>query len=283
MAKRGDLLLADISIDDARAIPSPTRQTHKHSRGRLAVVAGGALQTGAARLAARSGQRVGGGWVSLFGSRAACEIMACHETSILIGERDETIKLAAQLLEFDAIVVGPAFGLSPSCCADVMNLIESDGAPLVLDADALTHIASAKLRAFPALKARQHACVLTPHSGEFATMFGSFDEKDKVVVSRTAAAQTGCVIVHKGANTVLAGPDGQVFQCDHASPFLATAGTGDVLAGLIGGLLAQNMAAVEACKAAIWLHSQASLEIGPGLIAEDLIAVLPFVLGNLAP
>jgi ADP-dependent NAD(P)H-hydrate dehydratase / NAD(P)H-hydrate epimerase len=272
-----------ITIDDAKAMPWPTDITHKHSRGRLAVVAGGPLQTGAARLAARGGQRIGAGWVTLFGACAACEIMAHHETSILVCERDMQIPISQQLKGFDTVVVGPAFGLAPECGAQVADLIKYFCGALVLDADSLTHISRAKDLLFEALKSRSNPAVLTPHSGEFTALFGEFDVKDKVLATCRAARTSGSVIVHKGASTIIADPNGGVFKSDVAPPFLASAGTGDVLAGMIGGLMAQGMIGMEAAKAAVWLHSEAAWRVGVGLIASDLIVKLADVLDDIAP
>jgi ADP-dependent NAD(P)H-hydrate dehydratase / NAD(P)H-hydrate epimerase len=270
-----------ITRDDARKIPWPNDQTHKHSRGRLAVISGGALQTGAARLAARAGQRMGAGWVSLFGDRAACQIIACHETSILVCERAETRPLSTQLIGFGAVIMGPALGLNSGCGGDVMDVIGQYEGALVLDADALRHIASAKAAAFSALKARKSPTILTPHSGEFSALFGAVDPKDKVIATREAAKLSGCIVVHKGASTIVAVPNRDVFIADIDAPFLASAGTGDVLAGMIGGLLAQGMSGLDACKAAVWLHGRAGQLVAAGLIAEDLVAVLPALLGDL--
>ena len=270
-----------ICVQHARALPWPTSDTHKHSRGRLAVVAGASLQTGAARLAARAGQRIGAGWVSLFGSRSACDIMAHHETSILICEFDHQAPLAHQLADFDAIVIGPALGLDAVSRGFVTDLIKHHSNNLVLDADALVHIGADKVALFQALKARPNPAILTPHSGEFDTLFGPFHPSNKIVATIAAARQSGCVIVHKGATTVLAHPDGQIAVSTCSAPFLATAGTGDVLAGMIGGLSAQGLPSLAACKAAIWIHCEAGRRIGPGLIAEDLINELPNILVEL--
>jgi hydroxyethylthiazole kinase-like uncharacterized protein yjeF len=270
-----------ILINDARAIIWPRPDDHKHSRGRLAVVAGSQLQTGAARLSARAGQRIGAGWVSLLGTAAACEIMAVHETSILIMARELNVPLAHQVRNYDAVIIGPALGLDASDCADVMQVMDEYQGSLVLDADALTHIGSARDSAFNALKARPSPAILTPHAGEFAALFGSFDCAEKVEATLAASHSSGAIIVHKGAMTVLADPTGVVFSCDHATPFLATAGTGDVLAGMIGGLLAQGMTGLDACKVAIWVHGETGRQVGPGLIAEDLISHLPAVLAGL--
>jgi ADP-dependent NAD(P)H-hydrate dehydratase / NAD(P)H-hydrate epimerase len=267
-----------ISQADARKIPWPDAETHKHSRGRLAVIAGSALQTGAARLAARAGQRIGAGWVSLFGDRAACEIMAGHETSILIVERQDAASLSPQLLDFDAVIMGPALGLTNDCGRDVMDVIANYPRALVLDGDALRHIANAQAQAFARLKARPMPAILTPHAGEFRAVFGDLDDQDKVIATRQAAKLSGCIIVYKGATTLIAGPEGEVYLAHVDAPFLASAGTGDVLAGMIGGLCAQGMPSTDACKAAVWLHGAAGQRVGAGLVAEDLVAALPAVL-----
>ena len=176
-----------ICVDDARAIPWPNVKSHKHSRGRLAVVAGSPLHTGAARLAAGAGQRIGAGWVNLYGTPDACEIMAHHETSILISVRDCRISLRDQIEDFEAIVIGPAFGLTPSCCADVLELAAHFQGGLVLDADALTLIAGSGEKGLEILRARPEAAILTPHSGEFARLFGEFDAGCKVAATQAAA------------------------------------------------------------------------------------------------
>jgi ADP-dependent NAD(P)H-hydrate dehydratase / NAD(P)H-hydrate epimerase len=267
-----------ITVDDARAIPWPDEQTHKHSRGRLAVIAGDALHTGAARLTARAGQRVGTGWVSLFGVRDACEIMAHHETSILICQRDSQRAISEHVADFDAVVIGPAFGLETAQRDDVFDLVGTYQNGLVLDADALRHLAHARSDAFALTKSRSIPAIMTPHSGEFSALFGQFDPDTKVKATLRAAEEAGCIIVHKGAVTVVATPAGELYVCDIPAPFLASAGTGDVLAGMIGGLWAQGMSGVAACKAALWLHSTMGKDIGPGLIAEDLILALPAAL-----
>jgi ADP-dependent NAD(P)H-hydrate dehydratase / NAD(P)H-hydrate epimerase len=272
-----------VTIEHAAALAWPTSDSHKHSRGRLGVVAGGALQTGAARLAARAGQRIGAGWVSLIGMSDACHVMACHETSILIVPRDPNRCLTLDVERFDACVIGPAFGLGTDQTADIMDMLANYQGALLLDADALRHCARNQTQAFDLLKARQSPAVLTPHSGEFTALFGAFEARHKGKATMEAARQSGCIIVHKGAVTVIANPDGQLFSCHHATPFLASAGTGDVLAGMIGGLLAQGLTGHQACVAAVWIHGEAACRVGPGLVAEDLILMLPNVLNDLAP
>jgi ADP-dependent NAD(P)H-hydrate dehydratase / NAD(P)H-hydrate epimerase len=277
-----------ICENDARSIPWPNANTHKHNRGRLAVIAGGALQTGAARLAARAGQRMGAGWVTLFGGEAACNIMAHHETSILIAVRDPHIALSAQIADFHATIIGPAFGLTDTQGGDVFDVVKNYGGGLLLDADALHLLAGSFDDAMLALKARPSPAVLTPHSGEFSRLFGAYDEQEKLRATRDAAVLSGCIVVHKGAITCVCGPGGEAFFSDIPAPFLSTAGTGDVLGGMIGGLLAQGMDGMAACKAAVWLHSTAGQRLGLSLIAEDIIEHLPSLLrsvysGNTGP
>ncbi len=274
-----------ISIELARAIPWPTATSHKHSRGRLAVICGGKLQTGAARLAAAAGHRIGAGWVSLIATPDAATILACHETERLIVERLPEQSLSSLCADSDAVVLGPAFGLTNGQAGDVLDMLQGFPKPLVLDADALTLMAQGG-RGGPlwqALQARTAATILTPHSGEFTRLAGPFDPQKKGEASLTLAQDLQAIVVHKGAETWVAAPDGRLASSEFATPFCASAGTGDVLAGLIGGLLAQSMPAFEAACAAIWIHATAANRVGPGLIAGDLIPALPAVLNDLVP
>ncbi|AMS30968.1 hypothetical protein AEM38_09445 [Hyphomonadaceae bacterium UKL13-1] len=274
-----------IGVDEARAIPWPNAHSHKHSRGRLAVICGGRLQTGAARLAAAAGHRMGAGWVSLIAGPEATQILACHETERLIVEREPDQSLSSLCVGFDTAVLGPAFGLTHVHAADVLDMVQGFPKPLVLDADALSLIAQSGREGglWQAVQARSAPTILTPHSGEFTRLAGAFESDKKGETTLKLAQALGAILVHKGAETWVAAPDGRLAASDLATPFCASAGTGDVLAGLLGGLLAQSMPAFEAACAAVWIHSTAANRVGPGLIASDLITALPAVLNDLAP
>jgi ADP-dependent NAD(P)H-hydrate dehydratase / NAD(P)H-hydrate epimerase len=269
-------------------LPWPDYETHKHSRGRLHVIAGSPLRTGAARLAARAGQRVGAGWVQLHGEQKAASVMAGLETSIMV-RLNRCADIEGLGDRPDAIVFGPAAGLDGQALAWLWALLEHPSlrspkqVSLVLDADALT-LASYDFDRF-AKAAKTTVPILTPHTGEFERLFGLPLGPGSALIpaARDAVHRSGALMVLKGPETVIAHPDGRTCLSSHATPFLATAGTGDVLAGLIGGLCAQGMEPFLACCAAVWIHGEAGRRIGPGLIAEDLITMIPQVLADLAP
>ena len=261
--------------------PWPRADGHKYDRGHCLVVSGGPAATGAARLAARGALRIGAGLVTVASPPNAVMVNAAHLTAIMLKAFDGASGLA-KLLEdkrFNSVVIGPALGIGGETRELVMVALNS-GAACVLDADALT-----AFRDDPdALFARLHdRCVLTPHDGEFERLFpGLRDDADsKVTAARAAAARAGCTVLLKGGDTVIAQPGGRAVINANAPPFLATAGAGDVLAGFIAGLLAQNMTAFDSACAGAWLHGAAAARFGPGLIAEDLPESLPAVLASL--
>ena len=274
-----------ISKAAALAIPWPGPDSHKHNRGRLAVICGGPLQTGAARLAAAAGHRVGAGWVSLIAAPEAAVILACHETERLILERRAGAQLSDLCGGFDACVLGPAFGLSEAHAGDVLDLVTGFAKPLVLDADALTLLGRTGPEGdlWQAVRARTAPTIITPHTGEFERLAGDYAPDKKAEVSLALAQALNVIVVHKGAVTWVATPEGDLAFSDLATPFCASAGTGDVLAGLIGGLLAQGMAGFDAACAAVWLQASAANRIGPGLIAGDIVSALPAILNDLVP
>ncbi len=258
--------------------PWPSAGGHKHDRGRLYVVSGGASSSGAARMAARAGLRIGAGLVTVLSPPSAVLVNAAHLEAVMLKAFEGPDGLVDKAERASAVVIGPAAGVGECTAANVLALARTDAA-LVIDADALTSFKDNPDRLFSALTDRH---VLTPHEGEFEQLFpGLLKEEGRLAAAGKAAHRSGAVILLKGEATVIAHPDGRRILNRHASPFLATAGTGDVLAGLIGGLLAQGMGAFDAAPAAAWIHGEAARRFGPGLIAEDLPDLIPPVLAGL--
>jgi len=269
------------------SFPVPDVAGHKYTRGHAVVVSGGVSHTGAARLAARAALRVGAGLVTVASPREALPVHAAANLAVMVRPVDGPAELAAFLADrrLNAVVLGPGGGVGAGMRAMVAAALD-DGRSVVLDADALTSFADDPNPLVQALGAcKDGAAVLTPHAGEFARLFGNipqvFGLRHKLEKARAAAQHAGAVVVLKGADTVVASPDGRAAIGENAPPWLATAGSGDVLAGFVAGLLAQGMPAFEAAAAAVWLHGEAAQEKGPGLISEDLADLLPAVYGRL--
>ena len=260
-------------------LPWPGPDSHKHSRGRLAVVSGDAAQTGAARLAARAGLRIGAGLVRILCPPDAAGVIAAAVEAVMVSPFDGSDDLAAQAGIMDAVVIGPAAGLTDATIANIQALARI-GAVLVIDADGLT-VFKGRPEALFALLDRDD--VLTPHEGEFERLFPGLLAQGREPAAVEAARRAGAVVVLKGRETVIAAPDGRLAVNVNGVPWLATAGTGDVLAGMIGGLIAQRMDSFDAACAAVWMHAEAARGFGPGLIAEDLPDRLPGVLAGLYP
>lgn len=260
------------------ALPSPGVDSHKHSRGRLGVVSGPALRTGAARLAARAGLRIGAGLVKIFCPPDAAPVLAPVLEAVMLDVFLNAEGLENLAAPMDAMVIGPAAGLTEATAANI-GALQRTGAALVIDADGLSLFEARPDELFAGLDRDD---VLTPHAGEFDRLFpGVLVNEGREGAARLAAARAGTVVVLKGARTVIAAPDGRVRLNDDGSPWLATAGTGDVLAGMIGGLIAQKMDSFDAASAAVWIHSEAGRAVGPGLISEDLPDRLGAVMGRL--
>jgi hydroxyethylthiazole kinase-like uncharacterized protein yjeF len=263
--------------------PVPRPEGHKYARGHAVVVSGGLSTTGAARLAARAALRAGAGLVTIASPREALSVNAASSLAVMVRPVDGAAELAAFLDDKrrNAIVLGPGGGVGEAMRAQVLTALAS-GAATVLDADALTSFADDPNVLFAAITARpERAAILTPHGGEFYNLFKMIGELShvsaKLEKTRAAARSSGAIVLLKGADTVVAAPDGRASIAENAPPYLATAGAGDVLAGMIAGLLAQGMPGFEAASAAVWLHGEAAAEFGPGLIAEDLTEALPAV------
>ena len=260
------------------ALPQPTLQGHKYDRGH-AVIFGGAELTGAARLAARAARRIGAGLVTIAAPRSAHAIYAADLTGTLtvpLDGRGEAAELLADRRR-NAVLVGPGNGVGEVTAEHALAALKC-GKAVVLDADGLTSFEGDPGRLFRAVAG---PCVLTPHEGEFARLFPDLAGGSKLDRARQAAARSGAVVLLKGADTVIAAPDGRAAINSNAPPTLATAGTGDVLAGLVVGFLAQNVPPFEAAAASTWIHGAAAAAFGPGLIAEDVIDLLPEALRDL--
>jgi ADP-dependent NAD(P)H-hydrate dehydratase / NAD(P)H-hydrate epimerase len=265
--------------------PRPQHGGHKYDRGHAVVASGPSWSTGAARLAARGALRAGAGLVTIASPREALAINAASNLAIMVRPVDGADELTRFLSDrrLNAFAIGPGMGVGEETCACVLAALAGERA-VVLDADAITSFAADPQRLGRALAERARAgqsAVLTPHEGEFSRFFGALDARTKVGTklerARLAAKLVDAIVLLKGADTVVAAPDGRAAIASNAPAYLATAGAGDVLTGITLGLLAQGMPPFEAAAAATWLHGQAACSFGPGLISEDLPECLPKV------
>jgi hydroxyethylthiazole kinase-like uncharacterized protein yjeF len=301
----GRVRVADIGIDDnvlaeirpqifenipsfwRQSFPVPRIDGHKYDRGHAVIVSGDLAATGAARLSARGSLRAGAGLVTLTSPREALAVNASALSAVMVRAVDTAVEFAEMLSDrrLNACVIGPGAGVGGRT-RDFALTAMSAKRSLVLDADALTSFADAPDRLFEAIKdSHDPQVVLTPHEGEFPRLFSDISNKhpfrSKLERVRAAAERSGAVVLLKGPGTVVASPDGRATIAANAPPWLATAGAGDVLAGMISGLLAQGVPAFEAASIGVWMHGEAAREAGPGLIAEDLPEVLPAVIRHL--
>jgi len=273
----------------ADALPVLQPEAHKFTRGH-ALVWGGWPGTGAARMAARAAARVGAGLttvaVDMSHGEAALQVYAAALTSVMVSPvaQPQDLELLLADSRISGLLIGPGAGLGTDTRARVLAMLQA-GRATVLDADALTVFQDDPPSLFRAIRG---ACVLTPHEGEFRRLFPAAERGaagvhgDKLSRARAAARSSGAVVVLKGSDTVIAAPDGRAIINANAPPTLATAGAGDVLAGMVLGLLAQGMQPFLAAAAAVWLHGAAADHFGPGLLAEDLPDRLPAVFRRLA-
>jgi hydroxyethylthiazole kinase-like uncharacterized protein yjeF len=269
------------------SFPVPDIDGHKYARGHALVLSGEMASTGAARLAARGALRAGAGLVTVASPREALAVNAAALTAVMVRGFDSAVEFAELLNDrrLNAIVIGPGAGIGERT-RDFVHTALSTKRGLVLDADALTSFAEAPEKLFEQIKANEDAqVVLTPHEGEFPRLFSDISNKhpgrSKLERVRDAAQRAGAVVLLKGPDTVVASPDGRAAIAANAPPWLATAGAGDVLAGMIAGMLAQGVPAFEAASIGVWMHGEAGREAGPGLIAEDLSETLPAVFRRL--
>lgn len=278
LSRCGHVLLADIGIPVETgwysvcrpALEMPGPQSHKYSRGLVAIVEG--AMPGAGRLAARAAMAGGAGYVMLVGQTPvgrAPDALVCRA----IDDADDLADFLAGD-RIDAVVLGPGLGRDRRAESFLRASLAVDK-PMVLDGDALSLLGTG---AAASLAAREAPVWITPHAGEFDRMFGGAGSK----IDRTleAAAASGATVVHKGGDTVIAGPDGSVRVLAGASPWLSTAGTGDVLAGILGAQVGQGSSGVDAAAAAVWLHGRAAQLAGPAFFADQLVAELPEAIGE---
>lgn len=245
----------------------------------MIVVSGNGWSTGAARLVARAGLRVGAGVVTILSPPESLAANAAHLEAVMLKPFETEAELQAAADRADVAVIGPAAGIDESTVSNLFALAET-GAALVVDADALTVFRHDVNELFSVLDRDD---VLTPHQGEFERLFPGLlrEAPDRTAATVEAAKRTGAIVLLKGNDTVIAAPDGRSVINRNGSVWLATAGSGDVLAGLIGGLIAQGMNSFDAACAAVWIHSEAAHHHGPGLISEDLPGLVPPVLARL--
>jgi NAD(P)H-hydrate epimerase len=262
--------------------PFPKQEGNKYDRGHAVIGGGGIASTGAAKIAARCALRSGSGLVSVACDMESLPIYAASFQAVMtkpVGNVQEFVKLIDDK-RVTAVSLGSGAGVSKKTKDFVLAAL-AENKPLVLDADAISVFSDSPNLLFSAIKS---PCIMTPHEGEFKRLFGRLVEEgdSKSARAKKAAKLSGAVVVLKGFNTVIAAPDGRSAINNNATPYLASAGTGDALAGICVGLLAQGMPAFEAACAGIWLHAEAASRFGAGLIAEDIAELLPEILRRLA-
>lgn len=272
----GEIVVADIGIAEnvlaainpqlwentKPILPGFDSSTHKYKRGHAVIVSGAKFSTGASRLAAQAALKIGAGLVTIAGHEDELRVHTAHLTAIMLARADNALALGMLLKDQrrNAVCIGPAAGVGSETSAKVRAILASDAAT-VLDADALTSFAQNPAELFAAIAERPNRpVVITPHEGELARLFSNLNDVSEAKHERAlvAAKRSGAIVILKGADTVIASPDGRAAINGNAPPSLATAGSGDVLAGLATGLLAQGMPAFEAACAAVWFHGEAA-------------------------
>ncbi|PSJ65831.1 NAD(P)H-hydrate dehydratase [Kumtagia ephedrae] len=266
--------------------PRPAVDSHKYSRGHVAVFSGAASATGAARLSALAAARAGAGAVTLLSPSEALAANAAHLTSIMLRKADTREEALAFFADRRpaAFVYGPGLDASAETGRLLFELIDRLPRPLpaVVDASALTSLAAEPGLLAGPFGGRAADLVITPHEGEFGRLFPDLRKiPSKLERARRAADRVEATVVYKGPDTVIAAPDGRAAINANGTPWLATAGSGDVLSGIVAGFLAQGMPGFEAACAGVWIHAEAARRFGPGLIAEDIPGELPAVLRDL--
>lgn len=250
-------------VNDAAlfSVPPLSFQTHKYTRGAV-LICGGKEMTGAARLAARAARRAGAGWTAVAADVEACPFYMrdAAENVVIPLRSSQDFSKAANASKIGSVVIGPGCGVSEET-KERLKIVAETGKPFVVDADALAFARSVDLK----------NAVLTPHAGEFRRLFPEAEKPDKLSAAREAAKTLNAVIVYKGADTVIAAPDGRAAISAKTSFELSVAGSGDVLAGVAGAMLAKGMPRFEAACAAVFMHSEAGIRAGKNIIASDII------------
>ncbi len=306
-AQCGEVVVADIGITDATIVATGTRclendpgwwrrlfpvtaqNDNKYSRGHVGVFSGDVAATGAARLSAMAAMRSGAGAVTVLSPESALAVNAAHLTSVIL-RRSENLEDVISFLDARkpaALVYGP--GLSPESkvgrlALELISHTECHFFTMVLDADGITSMVGHRDAFFAVRKRPRLALVLTPHHSEFGRLFPEIAADTslyKLARTLAAAAKANAIIIYKGVDTVIAAPDGRAVINSNGTPLLATAGSGDVLSGIVAALIAQGMPAFEASCAAVWMHADAARRFGPGVIAEDLPLALREVVAAL--
>ncbi|MBI0178272.1 NAD(P)H-hydrate dehydratase [Bartonella sp. W8099] len=301
----GEIRLADIGIPEKvletikptrfinfpslwlRNWPELDYDTHKYRRGHAVVFSGHQSSTGAARLAAHAAARSGAGLVTIVSPEDALLVNEMHLSSIMLKEMGSDTEILDFLenRKVRSVILGPAFGsLERALSIIEAVLLKSKIFTLVLDADALTAMAGKSEEIFALIKQSPVNVILTPHEGEFQRVFPSvphMEDLSRIEKAAKAATDSGSVVVYKGADTIIASPDGRLAVNVNGTPFLATAGAGDVLSGIIGGLSAQKMLPFEAACAGVFLHARCAEHFGYGMIAEDIVSAIPLVLSRI--
>ena len=266
--------------------PTLDYDTHKYRRGHAVVFSGHQSSTGAARLAAHAAARSGAGLVTILSPEDALAVHAMHLTSIMLDKMGSDTEILAFLenRKVRSVILGPAFGSLERALSITRSILTKSGIfTLVLDADALTAIAGKSEDIFPLIKKSPVNVILTPHEGEFQRVFPSVAKMDglsRIEKAAKAATDCGAVVVYKGADTIIASPEGRLAVNVNGTPYLATAGSGDVLSGIVGGLSAQKMLPFEAACAGVFIHARCAEHFGIGMIAEDIVSAIPLVLGE---
>lgn len=267
-----------------RYYPRMKPEGHKYDRGHAVVVSGPMESTGASRLGAATALRIGAGLVSLATSKAAFYINAAQLTSVMVSVFDGPASLG-EILTNDprqnAVLIGPGAGLSQESCDNVAAVLSSE-ATVIIDAEGMTTFEENPQDLFGMIQSRNAPTIITPHQGEFDRIFPELgNAESKLEQAKRAAEISGAVVIFKGPITIISAPDRLSAVMGNAPPWLATAGTGDVLAGMITGLCAQGMSPFDAAAAAVWMHAELARAFGPGLISEDMPDLLPALLQRL--